>query len=57
MRSCLAMIEECGCEDGCPSCVGIPTIRPAIHTDPDIFGSFPIPDKAAARVMLRAMVT
>jgi len=55
MRSCLAMIEECGCEDGCPSCVGIPVLRPPIHTDPDVFGAFPIPDKEAARMMLRGM--
>ena len=56
MRACLEVLTECGCEDGCPSCVGIPVLRPAIHTDPDIFGSFPIPDKAAALMMLRAMV-
>ena len=56
MRACLEVLTECECEDGCPSCVGIPTLRPAIHTDPDIFGSFPIPDKAAALMMLRAMV-
>ncbi len=56
MRACLEMLEDCGCEDGCPSCVGIPTIRPAIHTDPDIFGSFPIPDKPAADIMLRGML-
>ncbi|MBP6963806.1 MAG: DEAD/DEAH box helicase [Armatimonadetes bacterium] len=55
MRTCLQMVEECGCEDGCPSCVGIPTLRPAIHTDPDIFGSFPIPDKQAAAHMLGRM--
>jgi DEAD/DEAH box helicase domain-containing protein len=56
MRTCLQMVEECGCEDGCPSCVGIPTLRPAIHTDPDIFGSFPIPDKQAGLTILRRMV-
>ncbi|MCX6376109.1 MAG: DUF1998 domain-containing protein, partial [Armatimonadetes bacterium] len=55
MRACLEVLTECGCEDGCPSCVGLPILRPAIHTDPDIFGSFPIPDKAAALTMLRAM--
>ena len=57
LRACLEMVMECECEDGCPSCVGIPTIRPAIHTDPDVFGSFPIPDKAAARVMLRFLAS
>jgi DEAD/DEAH box helicase domain-containing protein len=55
MRACLEMLEECECEAGCPSCVGVPILRPPIHTDPDIFGAFPIPDKAAALMMLRAM--
>lgn len=56
MRACLEMLEECECEAGCPSCVGVPVLRPAIHTDPDIFGAFPIPDKSAALVMLRKML-
>ena len=55
MRACLEMLEECECEAGCPSCVGVPILRPPIHTDPDIFGAFPIPDKASALVMLREM--
>ena len=57
LRSCLEMLEECECEAGCPSCVGAPILRPAIHTDPDVFGAFPIPDKSAALVMLRKMVS
>ncbi|HET6456781.1 MAG TPA: DEAD/DEAH box helicase [Armatimonadota bacterium] len=56
MRACLEMLEECECEAGCPSCVGVPILRPPIHTDPDIFGAFPIPDKAAALTMLRKML-
>lgn len=56
MRTCLDVLRECGCEEGCPSCVGLPVLRPPIHTDPDVFGAFPIPDKAAARIMLNAMV-
>jgi DEAD/DEAH box helicase domain-containing protein len=56
LRACLRMVEECGCEDGCPSCVGIPVLRPAIHQDPDIFGAFPIPDKSAALLLLKGMV-
>ena len=56
LRACLRMVEECGCQDGCPSCVGIPVLRPAIHQDPDVFGAFPIPDKSAALLMLEGMV-
>lgn len=55
LRACLEMLEDCACEDGCPSCVGIPVLRPAIHSDPDVFGGFPIPDKTAARVILKAI--
>jgi len=56
LDSCLQMVVECKCEDGCPSCVGIPTLRPPIHTDPDVFGSFPISDKEATLMMLHAML-
>jgi DEAD/DEAH box helicase domain-containing protein len=56
MRSCLALIRECPCAEGCPSCVGIPILRPPIHTDPDAGGGFPIPDKEGARLLLEAML-
>jgi DEAD/DEAH box helicase domain-containing protein len=56
MQACLDMVTECGCEDGCPSCVGMPVLRPAIHTDPDVFGAFPIPDKEAALLILRHLL-
>lgn len=52
MYSCLEVINGCECEEGCPSCVGIPILRPPIHTDPDIFGASPIPNKEAAKVIL-----
>lgn len=56
LDSCLQMVLECTCQDGCPSCVGIPTLRPPIHTDPDVFGSSTIPDKEATLMMLHAML-
>ena len=56
LESCLALIHECPCEDGCPSCVGIPILRPPIHTDPDADGGFPIPDKEAALVLLHELL-
>ncbi|MDI6827069.1 MAG: DEAD/DEAH box helicase, partial [Armatimonadota bacterium] len=55
MYSCLEMIEECKCEEGCPSCVGIPILRPPIHTDPDIFGASPIPNKETAMAILKSL--
>jgi DEAD/DEAH box helicase domain-containing protein len=56
MRACLQLIRACRCRDGCPSCVGVPILRPPIHTDPDAGGGFPIPDKEAAVRLLEAML-
>jgi DEAD/DEAH box helicase domain-containing protein len=52
----LRLLEDCPCTDGCPSCVGLPILRPAQHQDPDVMNGFPIPDKGAARVMLRSLL-
>jgi len=54
-EACRALVEECPCESGCPSCVGLPVLRPAQHQDPDVQGSWPIPDKAAAWMILEAL--
>jgi DEAD/DEAH box helicase domain-containing protein len=56
LRGCLELVEDCGCEEGCPSCVGLPVLRPPIQQDPDAQGGWPIPDKESARLLLRAMV-
>ncbi len=56
LRGCLDLVEECDCEDGCPSCVGLPILRPPIQQDPDAGGAWPIPDKESARLLLRAML-
>ena len=52
---CREMVEECACEDGCPSCVGLPNLRPAIHSDPDLMRGYPIPDKAATVHLLQLL--
>jgi len=52
-----AILEACPCEAGCPSCVGLPTLRPALHQDPDSLLGYPIPDKEAARILLEAIAT
>jgi DEAD/DEAH box helicase domain-containing protein len=44
---CREMLESCPCESGCPSCVGLPNLWPAIHSDPDLTRDQPMPDKAA----------
>lgn len=56
LTACLELIDECECAEGCPSCVGIPTLRPAQHMDPDVWGGFPIPDKEAAKVLLHDLL-
>jgi DEAD/DEAH box helicase domain-containing protein len=57
LRGCLELVNECGCEDGCPSCVGLPVLRPAIQQDQEGFASgWPIPDKESARLLLEAVL-
>ncbi len=45
-------LESCPCEAGCPSCVGLPVLRPAQQQDPDLGHGRAIPGKEAARVLL-----
>ncbi len=52
---CQEMVVACPCEDGCPSCVGLPNLRPAIHSDPDLTRGYPIPDKNAAIRLLELL--
>ncbi len=44
---CHEMVDGCPCTEGCPSCVGLPNLRPAIHSDPDLARGWPMPSKAA----------
>lgn len=48
------VIKECGCEDGCPSCVGA-AIPPFAMTDLDSAVRGRIPDKSAALFLLEQM--
>ncbi len=52
---CRQMVGECPCEDGCPSCVGLPNLRPAIHSDPDLSRGYPMPNKAATVALLEML--
>ncbi|MBN1916657.1 MAG: DEAD/DEAH box helicase [Verrucomicrobia bacterium] len=55
MRTILTVIRECGCEDGCPSCVGA-AVPPFAMTDLDSAVRGRIPNKEAARVLLEALL-
>ncbi len=49
---CYEMVHGCPCEEGCPSCVGLPNLRPAIHSDPDLMRGHPMPNKLATERLL-----
>jgi DEAD/DEAH box helicase domain-containing protein len=52
---CHEMVSQCPCDEGCPSCVGLPNLRPAIHSDPDLMRGYPLPDKAATQKLLELL--
>jgi DEAD/DEAH box helicase domain-containing protein len=52
LQLCHEMVTDCDCRDGCPSCVGLPNLRPAIHSDPDLTRGYPMPNKQATRQLL-----
>jgi DEAD/DEAH box helicase domain-containing protein len=52
----LQIIEGCPCETGCPSCVGLPVLRPPQHQDPDPGHGYPIPDKATSSFLVRRIL-
>ncbi|MFP4250090.1 MAG: DEAD/DEAH box helicase, partial [Armatimonadota bacterium] len=55
MRTVAQVIDECGCEDGCPSCVGA-AVPPFAATDMDSAVRGRIPDRAAAQALLQRMI-
>jgi DEAD/DEAH box helicase domain-containing protein len=56
LAACLSLVKECECQEGCPSCVGLPILRPAQHQDPDVYHGWPIPSKKAALEMLSVLL-
>jgi DEAD/DEAH box helicase domain-containing protein len=48
----LEHVRGCDCEAGCPSCVGLPILRPAQQQDPDLGRARAVPGKDAARRLL-----
>ena len=55
LRTVADVIENCPCPDGCPSCVGS-AIPPSAMTDLDSAVRGRIPDKGAARLLLRTLL-
>jgi DEAD/DEAH box helicase domain-containing protein len=54
-ESALFLIEECPCDEGCPSCVGSP-LPPFGQQDSDMDSRGKIPDKEAAICILRDLL-
>jgi DEAD/DEAH box helicase domain-containing protein len=54
IRESLDLVASCPCREGCPTCVGLPVLRPPLHQDPDLQGH-PIPNKRAARLLLETV--
>jgi DEAD/DEAH box helicase domain-containing protein len=52
---CREIVSDCGCDEGCPSCVGLPNLRPAIHSDPDLTRGHPMPNKLATIRLLELL--
>jgi len=52
LEMCRAIVGECPCQDGCPSCVGLANLRPPIHQDPDLGTGYAVPNKQAALLLL-----
>lgn len=55
LEACFRMVCECPCDSGCPSCVGLPVLRPAQQQDPDLGSGWPMPSKEAARSLLEML--
>jgi DEAD/DEAH box helicase domain-containing protein len=55
LEICREMVASCPCEAGCPSCVGLPNHRPAIHSDLDLTRGHPMPDKATTQMLLELL--
>jgi len=56
MEECLTAVQRCPCEEGCPSCVGLPVTQPGQQMDPDLGHGYPVPDKEAALVLLHHLL-
>jgi DEAD/DEAH box helicase domain-containing protein len=55
LRTCLTVVRECACVDGCPSCVGS-AIPPFAMTDLDSAVRGRIPNKAGALLLLERVL-
>ncbi len=55
LRICHELVAECPCQEGCPSCVGLPNLAPGMHSDPDLSRGHPMPNKPATLRLLELL--
>ena len=48
LAACLDILADCSCEHGCPACVGLPSVAPGRHEDPDLSPDFELAALRAA---------
>jgi len=56
LAMCRDLLADCGCEDGCPGCVGLASLRPPLHRDPDLTRGYSVPSKRGAEALLARLV-
>jgi len=57
LKRALDILKGCPCGVGCPSCVGLPNIRPPQHQDPEMYGGGTIPNKLATQILLETLIS
>jgi DEAD/DEAH box helicase domain-containing protein len=55
LAMCRDLVAGCGCEEGCPGCVGLANLRPPLHQDPDLSRGYAIPSKRGAEALLERL--
>ncbi|QDS97352.1 DEAD/DEAH box helicase [Adhaeretor mobilis] len=55
LELCQQLVDECPCEEGCPSCVGLAEASGGVHSDPDLRRGHPMPNKQATLKLLELL--
>jgi len=57
LRRAFDILKGCPCGHGCPSCVGLPNVRPPQHQNPEMYGGGAIPDKLTTEIFLKSLLS
>lgn len=56
VRAGLDLVASCPCRTGCPSCVGVPSLDPGAHDDPEVRVRPGVPGKAATVCLMTHLI-